>query len=100
LAELPSRFFTQAEDELLAEALFYERVSPRLGERFTAEVQASVSIACRYPGVGSPYLHGTRRVFTRRFPFSVVYLPLPTEVVVVAIAPFAKRPGYWRSRAG
>lgn len=32
------------------------------------------------------------------FPFSVVYRPGATEVLVVAIAPHKKRPFYWQSR--
>jgi hypothetical protein len=48
--------------------------------------------------MGSPYKYGTRRVFPKRFPFSVVYLHRNDEVLVLAIAPDDRKPGYWRSR--
>ena len=48
--------------------------------------------------MGSPYLFKTRRVFPKRFPFSVVYVQRRNEIVVLAVAPFRRKPGYWRSR--
>jgi hypothetical protein len=35
---------------------------------------------------------------TRRFPFSAVYREEPAEIVVYAIRPDAKEPGYWLPR--
>jgi hypothetical protein len=39
-----------------------------------------------------------KRLFLRRFPYAVIVRERPTEIVVVAFAHFAKRPGYWRGR--
>ena len=50
------------------------------------------------PYIGSPYKHGTRRVFPTKFPFSVVYAVRETEIVILAVAHFKRRPGYWRER--
>lgn len=94
----PVRFHPEAEVELAAEARYYEERSPGLGERFTNEVQAAVKLAATLPGIGSPYRYGTRRVFPKSFPFSVVYRELRTELVVLALAPFPRKPGYWRAR--
>jgi plasmid stabilization system protein ParE len=94
----PVRLHPQAEAELAAEARYYEERAPGLGERFTDEVQAAVRLAATLPGIGSPYRHGTRRVFPKSFPFSVVYCELAAELVVLAIAPFSRKTGYWHSR--
>ena len=93
-----ARFHPEAEFELQAEATYYEEHSKGLGERFSLEVEAAVKVARTFSYIGSPYKYGTRRVYPRKFPFSVVYLVRSNEIVVLAIAPFAKRPGYWRSR--
>lgn len=93
-----ARFHTEAEFELQTEATYYEQQTAGLGERFANEVEAAVKIACTYPHIGSPYQHGTRRVYTKKFPFSVVYLVHVDEVLILAIAPFSKNPGYWRKR--
>lgn len=94
----PARFHPEAEVEITAEAAYYEERSAGLGERFTHEVQAAIKIAWLLPGIGSPYRYGTRRVFPKSFPFSVVYKERETELVILAIAPFPRKPGYWRKR--
>ena len=67
------RFHPEAEVELAAEAHYYEERAVGLGERFTHEVQAAVQLAATFTGIGSPYKYGTRRVFPKSFPFSVIY---------------------------
>ena len=42
---------------------------------------------------------GAKRIILHRFPFSVVVLEREDEFVVVALAHFARRPGYWKERA-
>lgn len=49
-------------------------------------------------GIGAPYKHGTRRVFPKKFPFSIVCRELAAELVILAIAPFPRMPAYWQSR--
>ena len=39
-----------------------------------------------------------RKYLLRQFPFSVIYLELPSEIRVYAIAHGSRRPGYWRGR--
>ena len=94
----PVRFHPEAEAELADEAKYYEASLPGLGERFTREVQAAIELASGFPGIGVAYKYGTRRVFPRKFPFSVVYLESAAELVVLAIAPFPRKPAYWRGR--
>ena len=84
--------------ELRDQALFYEERSVGLGERFVSQVQAAVAIAASMPGAGSIGRHGTRRVFPKDFPHSVVYRVMPDLLVVVAVAPFRRKPDYWRNR--
>ena len=93
-----ARFHPEAEFELQAEASYYEHHTVGLGVRFTREVEAAVRVACSFPYIGSLYKYGTRRVYPKKFPFSVVYRVHGEEVFVLAIAPFSKKPGYWRSR--
>ena len=69
-----------------------------LGERFTEEVEAALKLASLFPEIGSPYKYGTRRVFPKKFPFSIVYTVLVKELVVLAIAPFPRKVAYWRNR--
>ncbi|MBA2722421.1 MAG: type II toxin-antitoxin system RelE/ParE family toxin [Methylibium sp.] len=94
----PVRFHPEAQVEFAAEAKYYDERSPGLGERFTSEIEAAVELASAFPQMGSPHKYGTRRVFPKRFPFSVVYQDLGFELVILAIAPFPRKPAYWRKR--
>lgn len=94
----PLRFHSEALEELTAEAVYYEAQSSGLGARFASEVEAATHIAAEFPEMGAPFKHGTRRVFPKKFPFSVVYRIQQDEIVVLAAAPDARKPGYWRDR--
>ena len=94
------RFHEEARAELVHEVTFYTAVSRSLGKRFDQAVKRAVDLAAEFPDLGSPYFAGTRRVFPKKFHFSVVYLHLESEIFIVAIAPESRKPGYWRSRVG
>lgn len=44
-----------------------------------------------------PYKYGTRRVIAGKFKFLIVYLTRQDEIVVIAMAPFKRKQGYWHS---
>jgi hypothetical protein len=92
------RFHDAARVELLKEVQYYAGISSTLGERLATAVEQATLIASEFPETGSPYKYGTRRVFPRKFPFSVVYVVRESEVYVLALAPFRRKPGYWRAR--
>jgi toxin ParE1/3/4 len=96
---MTARFVAEARAELIDQADYYDEKRPGLGDRFINEVERAVDFASRFPMVGSPWLHGTRRVFTQRFPFAVVYRLDPEGIVIFAVAHSRRRPDYWRNRA-
>jgi plasmid stabilization system protein ParE len=94
----PVRFHDAARAEIAREALYYKAISQALAERFVKAVENAVALAAEFPAMGTAYKHGTRRCYPKKFPFSVVYLDRPAEVYVLALAPFARKPGYWQAR--
>ena len=47
------------------------------------------------------YVKGSHELlltFPEKFKFSVVYMTYEQEVFILAIAPFSRKPGYWRLR--
>ena len=94
----PVRFLEEAQDEFLAQILYYEEHQKGLGDRFRESVEAAIALAPAHPKLGSPWKLRTRRTFLRGFPFSVVYRIEAAEVVVFAVAHFRRRPSYWRRR--
>lgn len=92
------RFLDEARLELLAQIAYYKERQTGLGERFRLAMKAATSLAATHPSLGSPWKLGTRRVFPKGFPFSVIYRIEPAGLVVFAVAHFSQRPTYWRGR--
>jgi len=93
------RFHDAARLELLNEVSYYSAISPRLAQRLAEAVEEAVLLVRSTPEIGVPYLQETRRVFPKRFPFSIVYVEAGSEIFVVAFAPFRRKPGYWQARS-
>lgn len=65
---------------------------------FTLELKRVVSLANQQPGIGSPGLHGTSRLYLKRFPYTLVFCIGRESVRVIAVAHQSRRPGYWAGR--
>lgn len=94
------RFLPQAAAELLHEVEYYSKGSTGTGIRFQAAVEAAIERASRHPLGGAPTASGARSVLVKEFPFSLVYRADEGLLLVVAIAPHRRLPGYWMSRIG
>ncbi|ODV00876.1 MAG: plasmid stabilization system protein [Rubrivivax sp. SCN 70-15] len=94
----PVRFLEEAQYEILEQISYYERMQKGLGDRFRESVEMATALAATHPTLGSPWKLRTRRVFTKGFPFSLVYRIEPNQLVIFALAHFKRRPTYWHSR--
>jgi hypothetical protein len=65
---------------------------------FRATVSDVIRQIVRTPRRWPKYLHGTRRLVLRRFPFSIIYLDDPDVLSIVAVAHSKRKPGYWKTR--
>ena len=92
------RYIDEAREEFLHEVAYFSTVSPRIGKRFDEAMQKAEALAAEFSDAGFPYKFGTRRVFPGKFKFSIVYVVREDEVVILAVAPFRRKPGYWQSR--
>jgi toxin ParE1/3/4 len=92
------RSFRPPRKSFLHAVAWYEEERSGLGAEFLAEVERATRRIIAFPQHGSPYLVGTRRIVLRRFPYSVVYWPDASDLLVVAVAHARRKPGYWRNR--
>jgi len=60
----------RARREAREAAEWYTERGRMLGRKFRDELLAALFYAASYPLSCSPYLHGTRRVFLKKFPIS------------------------------
>ena len=91
-------FIAPARLEFLQEVLYYNGLETGLGAAFAKEVEAAAARALAFPDAGSTASKNTKRVFVKRFPFSVVYRTDEEGIVIFAIAHRLRRPAYWISR--
>jgi toxin ParE1/3/4 len=93
------RLDSLARDEFLHETQYYEATRPGTGRRFRAAVDEVFTQIKRNPEAGKPDEAGCRRLRVKGFPFAVVFRDEVSEVVVYAVRPDAREPGYWLARA-
>lgn len=92
------RFHPKAQDEFQAAAEEYAAVSS-VAPAFVPP--SSAPSARSIPGAAGPVRSSKvdlRRFVLHRFPYVIVYLVDPGEIVVLAVAHTRRRPGYWRRR--
>jgi len=97
------RLHTEASQEAIEAAEWYERQRPGLGADFQRAVDAALDlieegIVPLGPVPSAAGARGVKRLGLKRFPFDVMVVERRTEVVIIAFAHHARRPGYWRAR--
>src|SRR5213592_3262841 len=92
------RLLTPARLEMLEASDFYESRSEGLGTRFLGDVDRAFEKILESPRRWPQPFRGFHRCRLDDFPYGVFYRVLRHEVVVVAIAHLARRPGYWLRR--
>jgi hypothetical protein len=99
------RIHAEAAQEALEAAAWYERQQPGLGADFQRAIDAALDlleegIVPLRPVPLAARARGVKRLRLKRFPFDVIVVERETEVLVIAFAHHARRPGYWRHRRG
>jgi len=99
------RIHAAAAEEAAAAAAWYEKERPGLGSEFNQAIDAAFDwleedIIPLASMPGAVAAKGIKRLLLRRFPYAVVVQERGTEILVLAIAHHARRPGYWRGRTG
>ena len=88
-------FRPEAQQELLQAQAWYEDRSPGLGFEFARAVDVAVERILRTP-LTFPQLEGQfHHLATRKFPYSIIYQPTETTVVVVSCFHHKRKPGSW-----
>lgn len=96
------RLLQAAEEEAVEAAAWYESQRPGLGFDFERAVDAALDLLDEdiVPLAALPdwRVRGVKRLALKRFPYDVIVTQSVEEIVVVAFAHHARRPGYWLER--
>ncbi|MCB9760116.1 MAG: type II toxin-antitoxin system RelE/ParE family toxin [Alphaproteobacteria bacterium] len=92
----------QAKDELDEAAIFYEDEREGLGLELLDEVLAARKRIADFPEMGTPWVtkgasEVIRSMRVKRFPHRLYYVTEP-HLLVLAVAHFRRKPGYWLPR--
>ncbi len=94
----PYSFHPQAEAEADSAFEYYWIKGPVAAFGLDEELRDAYRILQLHPLVCPPYLHGTRRVILKRYPFSEVFRERLQDIQIIAVAHAKRRPGYWAKR--
>lgn len=92
------RFLEAARDEFREAILYYNVQSPGLGATFRDEVKAAVRRITKQPLAWHLMKGNIRRCQTSRFPYGIIYEPLPEEIVIIAVGHLHRSPLFWQDR--
>jgi toxin ParE1/3/4 len=91
-------FHPEALEEYREAACWYGNREPNLALRFVSEVEDAIRRILDGPARWRVIEEDVRRCLTHVFPYSILYTIEPEFVLIVAVAPCAREPGYWKER--
>ena len=91
-------FHPDAELEMVEQARYYETKQEGLGKRFLEAVQASSRQIQLFPHIFQSVDDLYRRCCLKTFPFGLVFREKADAIQIIAVIPFRRRPGYWKTR--
>ena len=91
-------FHPEAELELIAAAVHYDKQVLGLGERFESEIRYAADLLLDQPEIGTFVGPDIRKFILTRFPFTLYYSITADVLRIEAVAHQSRLPGYWKSR--
>ncbi len=88
----------EAQNDLKDAFAWYEEKRPGLGHDFLLQIEAGIRFIERNPEINPPGYQGTRKHFTRRFPYKIIYLVEKERIVVLAVIHGRRSPDLTRTR--
>ena len=93
----------EADEDLSRAFAWYEETNPGMGYVFIEAMRETVARLTETPDGSTtvplvPSGHVVRRVLSRKFPYTVIFVVKEDVVYVVAFAHAKRRPDYWHSR--
>jgi plasmid stabilization system protein ParE len=97
---IPLRFLDEALVDLHDAALYYDDRSPLVSAGFLDAVDEAKALIAAMPGAAPawPGHPDVRRRVLAGYPFALIYMLAPGEIVIIAVEHAKRRPGYWLGR--
>ncbi len=69
-----------------------------IAQAFEREIDAAVQLLLRFPKLGTPGEHASRKLRLQGFPYTLHYRVDGDLIRIVAVANQRRKPGFWRVR--
>ena len=93
------RFSAAAQREFDEAVAYYSSCTPGLGLDFANEILSILNVVCSFPDLWAYLEKPVRRALVHRFPFGVLYVVEPDDVVLVlAVMHLHRKPSYWKEQ--
>ncbi len=92
------RFISPANDELDEAVRYYDHQFPGLGFRFYQEVNAAIERIKFMPDAWTKIGARTRRCLLKGFPYALLYVVEPEEILITAVANLHRDPEHYKNR--
>lgn len=91
-------FHSEAREEFIEAAEYYEEQVVGLGDDFIDEVEKVLDVIEQQPASGTKITNTERRFLVSRFPYGIIYSVEADQIVIFAVMNLRRKPGYWKSR--
>ncbi len=92
-------FRKEALQDLLDTIEWYEKQVPGLGDEFYISFSNEIRIIRKNPLLNPTKYKNIRKAITRRFPYIIYYIVVPSnKIIVLAILHMKRRSNSWRKR--
>jgi plasmid stabilization system protein ParE len=91
-------FHPEAQSELQSAVDYYEECREGLGDEFALEVNSAIQRILAFPQAWTRLSGQIRRCIVNRFPYGVIYQNFNGEILILALMPLRRKPGYWKKR--
>ena len=92
------RFISPANNELDEAVRYYDHQLPGLGFRFFQEVTAAIDRIRFMPEAWTKIGEQTRRCLLKGFPYALLYIIEPSEILITAVANLHRNPEHYNDR--
>ncbi len=92
------RYLPDAQRELNGAVAYYHERNPVVARHFADSVRNVERQMVNFPLASPAVGRGQHSLRVPYFPYSLVYCPKESEILVVAVAHHSRRPGYWKKR--
>ncbi len=88
-------FRPEATLEIFTVQNWYDSCSPGLGAVFARAVEVAVELAMQMPLAHPQIENEYRHVILQRFPYSIIFLPFDTELLIISCFHHKRKPLSW-----